>query len=141
MKKKIAGLLVACVAVFALSGCGGGGGDDYYEPAPVVEMHYLMDSFGNPVPGIGYDCLSGEHGVTDPYGGYYFNPHADSCDFYLSSYADDLHIEDSASYGVNGLRYMCDYTGGFTGDYVGAGGYNGGFDHDWYIADVCTIDY
>jgi len=139
MKKKIIGLMVAGVVGFTLSGCSD---DDYcYEPVPVVEMHYLTNSFGLPVPGIGYDCLSGEHGVTDLEGGYYFDPYGDSCDFYLSKYADDLHIEDDYYNGVNGLYYECYYTEGFTGDYIGAGGYAGGFDHDWSIADVCTIDY
>ena len=136
MKKRLVGLMVAGIAVFALTGCGGGGDDE-----PAVEIHYLIDSFGEPVAGIGYDCLSGEHGVTDPEGGYYFDPYGDSCDFYLSRYEDDLHIEDSAYYGVNGLRYVCYHTDGFTGDYIGTGGYAGGFDHDWSITDVCTIDY
>ena len=141
MKKKIAGLMVAGVAVFALSGCGGGGGDNDGPPPVVVDMHYLIDSFGDPVPGVSYDCLSGEHGVTDPEGGYYFDPRADSCDLYLVRISEDLHIEDSDYYGVNGLRYTCTNWGGFTGDYVGAGGYAGGFDHDGWITDICTIDY
>ena len=145
MKKKIAGLMIAGVAVFALSGCGGGG-DDYYEPpVVVVDMHYLIDSFGDPVPGVSYDCLSGEHGVTDPEGGYYFDPRADSCDFYLVRIADDLHIENESFVGLNGIPYRCDSINGtligFTGDYIGAGGFAGGFDHDWHETDVCTLDY
>jgi len=128
--------------VFALSGCGGGGDDYYVAPEPIVEMHYLTDSFGDPVPGVGYDCLSGEHGVTDPDGGYYFDPYGDSCDFYLSFQNVDLHIEYENHDGVDGLLYRCVNTTGFTGednfgDYI----YSGYFEHTWNIADVCTIDY
>ncbi len=134
--KKLMSLFVAGVAVIALSGCGGGG-DDYYDPIPVVEINYLIDSYGDPVAGVGYDCLSGEHGVTEPDGAYFFDPYGDSCDFYLVNIADDLHIEDDFYNGVNGLMYTCEVFSGFTGDYVE----DGGFDHSWYITDVCTIDY
>jgi len=49
MKKKIAGLLLAGVAVFTLSGCGGG--DDYYEDPVIVDSGpelvtlFLVDEF------------------------------------------------------------------------------------------------
>ena len=36
MKKKLAGLVVAGVAMFALSGCGGGGGNDGIVAVPPV---------------------------------------------------------------------------------------------------------
>ena len=137
--KKLSVLVFSVLAVIGLSGCGSGGGSD---SPHAVDMNYLTDSFGAPVSGIGYDCLSGEHGVTDPTGGYYFDPYGDSCDFYLPQINDDLHIEDAYYNGVNGLLYDCT-SGfiGFTGDYVGAGGYTGGFNHDWFVTDVCTIDY
>lgn len=60
MNKKVLGLVVSAVAVFALSGCGGGGTDVVYvEPEPEYVTLFLIDDLtglgADHVPYICYD--------------------------------------------------------------------------------------
>ena len=62
MNKKITGLMVAGVAVFALSGCGGGGGDTVYvEPEPTDGILFLIDdNSGLGIDGVPYECYTSD---------------------------------------------------------------------------------
>jgi len=104
MKKKIAGLMIACVAVFALSGCGGGGEDDGY----TVDMLYIDDVFGLGQSGIEYHCASGEYGDTDLQGGFYFDPRGDTCTVEdLDWVGTDLFLAYASGAGVPFVEYEC----------------------------------
>jgi len=141
MKKKIAGLMVTGVAVFALSGCGSSGGD-YYEP-PVSNLTTLLivDGLNNGVDGIYYECDSytGITGDGPVAGEFSFIP-GDDCDFYLEDsvvLGDYLFITDVTKIGVDNKYYFCDSgIDGFTGDT----GISGEFVYDYFFDDVCTFE-
>ena len=61
MNKKITGLMVAGVAVFALSGCGGGGDTVYVEPEPTDGILFLIDdNSGLGIDGVPYECYASD---------------------------------------------------------------------------------
>ena len=141
MKKKIAGFMVAGVAVFALSGCGSSGGD-YYEP-PVSNLTTLLivDGFNDGVDGIYYECdsYSGITGDGPVAGEFSFIP-GDDCDFYLEDsvvLGDDLFLTDVTKIGVDNKYYICDFLiDGYTGDT----GFSGEFIYDYGFDDICTFE-
>ena len=137
MNKKIMGLMVAGVAVFALSGCGGGG-DDYY--VPPQDVNYLTYANGHGiVPSARYECIDGG-GITDSAGAFIFNPDGDICEFEFYDQSIDLYIDSDFGF-VDGLHYECasgshGVTGYDTfGDFI-AHGY---FEHD--PDDMCTFHF
>lgn len=104
MKKKIVGLILAGVAVFALSGCTDG---DDYGPPP-VDMLYIDDVLGFGQSGIEYHCASGEYGDTGPQGGFYFDPRGDTCTFEdLDWVGVDLFLAYASGQGVPSVEYEC----------------------------------
>jgi len=126
MKKKIAGFLVAGIAVFALSGCGGG--DDTYiiDESPIPETFFITDDFGDGVGGIIYHCDSGLSGVTNFEGAFTFDLRYDNCNFDMETnniqqllyleYGNDPFVDE----GIDGIEYECVTYGditeyGFTG--------------------------
>ena len=152
MKKKLAGLVVAGIAVFALSGCGGG--DTYYveEVVPPDDLTtlFLVDESGDPYSGIPYICDSmRDWERTLSNGEFTFLP-PDNCEFdfdgYFGTDPDDLtvpyneliYIVDIADEGKNGIPYECsrfnvgniNYT-----DYDGI--YDGSFEYD--ADDACVF--
>jgi len=143
MKKKIAGLMVAGVAVFALSGCGSSGGGDYNAPPPVSNLTTLLivDDFDDGVDGIYYECdsFSGITGDGPVAGEFSFIP-GDNCDFYLEDsivVGFDLYLVDVTKFGVDDKYYFCDSgIDGFTGDT----GFSGEFMYDYGFNDVCTFE-
>ena len=134
--------MVAGVAVFALSGCGGG--DDYYDP-PVSDLITLLivDQNNNGVDGIRYICDTTSGFTGDrPLAGEFTFRDFDDCDFYLEDnivLGDDLFIVDAALIGKNNIPYICDSSIGvlFTGD----SGRDGEFIYDYFFDDVCTFEF
>jgi len=141
MKKKIAGLLVAGVAVFALSGCGGGGGGGNDAPPSNLTTLLIVDSFNDGVDGIYYECdsYSGITGDGPVAGEFSFIP-GDDCDFHLDDsvvVGNDLFLTDVTKLGIDGRYYICDsLIDGYTGDT----GVSGEFIYDYGFDDVCTFE-
>lgn len=144
---KLIGLAVAGVAVFALSGCGGG--DDYYvDPGPVYETYFITDGFGNGVSNIIYDCDSGSSGVTNFEGAFKFDIIGDNCNFDLVTnlIVDDLFLEydndPHTDAGINGIYFECIKNGAIisSGDtsYDPQLDFNG-FIEDGSLYDGCTL--
>ncbi len=143
MNKKVLGLLVSVVAVFALSGCGGGGGSDYYvDPVdPALTTLFLIDQDGNSYAGIPYLCDSMyDWEYTKANGEFTFSP-PDNCEFdftgLVGNYNDDPYIDDIV-YIVDDLDnpkpnipYECSYFGA-SSTYS-----DGSFDYD--ADDRCTF--
>ena len=143
-KKKLAGLVVAGVAIFALSGCGGGGGHDGIVAGPPpsnLTTLLIVDGFNDGVDGIYYECDSytGITGDGPVAGEFSFIP-GDDCDFYLEDsivLGDDLFLTDVTKLGVDNKYYICDSgINGFTGDT----GFSGEFIYDYGFDDVCTFE-
>ena len=143
MKKKIAGLMVAGVAVFALSGCGSSGGD-YHEPLPPVSnltTLLIVDGFNDGVDGIYYECdsFTGITGDGPVAGEFSFIP-GDDCEFYLNDSivaGNDLFLTDVTKHGVDNKYYICDsLIDGYTGDT----GFSGEFIYDYGFNDICTFE-
>ena len=90
MKKKLAGLVVAGVAMFALSGCGGGGGHDGIVAVPPVNNEttlFLIDSGGFSAAGVEYTCENSFGDILGPFytksnGEFTFEP-GENCTFEL----------------------------------------------------------
>jgi len=144
MKKKLVGLVVAGVAMFALSGCGGGGGSNGIDAGPPVSnltTLLLVDGFNDGVDGIYYECDS-YTGVTGDglvAGEFSFLP-GDDCDFYLEDsviLGDDLFITDVTKLGVNNKYYFCNAG---VGMYTGDTGRDGEFMYDYGFDDICTFE-
>ncbi len=135
--KKLIGLVFAGVAVFALSGCGGG--NDYYDdyiPPPVSNLTtlFLIDQDGFSLGGIPYICDSMyDWELTKPNGEFTFDP-PDNCEFDFDGlygnyendpYVDDIvYIVDDLDYGKGGIPYECASFG------VGTTYGDGSFDYD-----------
>jgi hypothetical protein len=134
MKKKIAGFIVAGIAVFALSGCGGG--DDYYyydDPVPPVIVEpelvtlFLIDELGIGVEYVPYICYAPDGSiVTDtvtPINGEFSFVPGDRCEFDLFGFPNGidfpLYIADIDGFGKDDIPYNCindfnEYTEGVT---------------------------
>ncbi|OQX77902.1 MAG: hypothetical protein B6D54_00850 [Epsilonproteobacteria bacterium 4484_65] len=139
--KKLIGLIVAGVAVFALSGCGGGD-DDYYAPPPSnLTTLFLIDQDGFSLGGVPYICDSMvDWSATRPNGEFTFDP-PDNCTFDFiglngnynnDPFVDDIiYIVDDLDRGKGNIPYDCASFGASTtyGD--------GSFDYD--IDDECVF--
>jgi len=116
MKKRITGLMVAGVAVFALSGCGGGGGDTVYvEPEPEFVTLFLIDKNDIGVEYVPYVCYAPDGSiVTDtetPINGEFSFVPGDRCEFDLFGFSNDisspLFIADIDGFGKEDIPYNC----------------------------------
>jgi len=146
MKKKIIGLMVSAVAVFALSGCGdgGSGGGGYVVAEHPLTTLLIVNQNNVGIDGIRYECDS-TSGITGngPLAGEFTFRNFDDCDFYLDDVVvqgDDLFITDAALIGKNNIPYTCRSTGNlqlFTGD----SGRNGEFIYDYGFNDICTFEF
>ena len=108
MKNKIAGLLVAGVAVFTLSGCGGGsGGTDVVVISPVTHYLHTWDPVTGEfygVPDVEYQCGPDPVRFTDISGSFVYVP-GDDCIFY------DLDDRLSLSINIDELYMSAESTG------------------------------
>ena len=140
MKKKIVGLMLAGVAVFALSGCDGS--DDYYDDGPEPITLFLLDEQGFSYANVPYQC-DGAPWVTTLRNGEFTFFEYDSCIFdfegYVGNYANDpysddiIRITDDLGIGVEGIRYDCwSYGPGITR-------IDGDFSYD--VEDECTFHF
>ena len=129
MKKKLIGLVVAGVTVFALSGCSGG--DDEYNDG--FTTLFVVDVNYNSVNGIDYDCDS-HSGTTFGDGEFSFYP-GDDCKFYMDNLTADLFIVDISNNGKDGIPYDCSPSN-IAGD-TGDTGRLGEFDYATY--DECIF--
>ena len=147
--KKFIMLILSGVSIIVLSGCGGGGGDDY-SPAPVtyyLQTFDVVDDIYRGVSGIEYDC-GPDSGVTGANGSFVLYE-GDMCIFYgldetlsLSINEDELYM-DSALINID---YSCD--SGFSG--TTSADLDGMFIFDPYwtpediklpLGDICTFQF
>jgi len=132
MKKRITGLMVAGMAVFALSGCGGG--DDYYyddpvppDPGPELVTLFLVDQNYIGVSYVEYTCIDAfDQIITDDFttiDGEFTFAVGDRCEFDLYDFwgdtLDPLFIADIDGFGKDDIPYNCindfnEYTEGVT---------------------------
>ena len=147
MKKKLTGLIVAGVAMFALSGCGGGG-DVYYDDGivatPPVNNEttlFLIDSGGFSAADVEYTCVNSFGDVLGPFytkanGEFTFEP-GENCTFELIGFdgtpADPLFIESDIGQPKDGIPYDC-----IGGDF-GLTDLAGSF--DYLMDDSCTFAF
>jgi len=137
MKKKIMALLFSAVAVFGLSGCGGGGSDT---PSNLTTL-FLVDDLGFSYGGIPYKCDSmRDWELTLPNGEFTFLP-PDHCEFDFTGLEGDYNVNpavddivrivDDLNRGKGDIPYECASFGASTtfGD--------GSFYYD--IDDQCTF--
>jgi len=121
MKKRIAGLMVAGVAVFALSGCGGGGDTVIVDPGPGPGPEpvtlFLLDEDGFSYGGVPYLCDGmANWGYTEPNGEFTFYEY-ESCVFDFNGldgnvnhdplFDDIIRITDDRGLGVPNIEYDC----------------------------------
>ncbi len=141
MKKRLVGLIVVSVSVFALSGCGGGD-TVIVDNSPVPETYFITDDFGDGVSEIIYHCDSGFSGVTNFEGAFTFDIIGDNCNFDLltNDIQAFIHIEyDNDPFtdaGIDGIDYECVLNGGISE--TGTTGPNG-FITDGADHDGCTL--
>ena len=142
MKKKIAGLMIAGVAVFALSGCGAGDtvvvvDDDTSNETTL----FLVDNDGFSVAYVDYSCVDSfgdfiGNFQTKSNGAFTFEPGED-CTFDFIGYdgtpGDELYIEDIDQNSKEGIPYTC-----ISGDFGRTFG-DGSF--DYMMDDSCTFEF
>ena len=120
MKKKILGLMLAGVAVFALSGCGGGGDTVIVDPGPEYVTLFLMDeTIGLGAEFVPYTCYAPDGSIvmddfTNAFGEFTFVA-GDRCEFDLFGFAGTvpfydhpLYIVDDLGEGKDDIPYNCD---------------------------------
>ena len=142
MKKKIIGMLSAGIAVFTLSGCGGGG-DDYYDPGPLPVTLFLLDEQGFSYAGVPYICDGMANWDYTLSNGEFTFYEFESCTFdflgYAGNYSNDpsvddiIRITDDLNFGIEGIAYDCDVYG------PGSTRIDGDFDYDF--DDQCTFHF
>ena len=145
MKKKIAGFIVAGIAVFALSGCGGGTDVVYVEPdpGPVPITLFLLDHDGYSYGGVPYLCDGmANWDVTLGNGEFTFYEY-ESCVFdftvFRGNWANDpidddiIRVTDDLGIGVEGIAYDCLSYG------PGSTRLDGDFSYD--PSDECTFHF
>jgi len=144
MRNKIIGLVFSAVALFTLSGCGGGD-TVIVDNGPVPETFFITDGFGLGVGNIIYHCDSGLSGITNFEGAFTFDILGDNCnfDFLTNNIIDDVYLEfdndPNRDTGLNGIYFECVKNGGITvtghtGDAV-----SDGFIVDASLHDGCTL--
>ena len=139
--KKYLILIVSAVAIFGLSGCGGGGDDGYIPPSSSETYLFLVDNRGFAVNNVHYSCVNsfGDF-IGDFYTGnngrFLFVP-GENCTFDFIEYngtpGDELHIEDDIQNPKAGIPYTC-----LGGDF-GYTNLNGSF--NYRIDDSCTFEF
>jgi len=122
MKMKIAGLMVAGIAVFALSGCGGGGGGDVVivDRGPeYITLSLMDDTTGVGADFVPYTCYAPDgtivtDDVTNEFGDFTFVA-GDRCEFDLYGFngtvpvdSQPLYIADDLGEGKDDIPYSCD---------------------------------
>jgi hypothetical protein len=137
--KKLMGLLVAGVAVVALSGCGGGGSTSVNDGLTTL---FLVDENDNAYAEIPYKCY--DQGVltysdSTLYNGEFSFYPGEDCEFdflgydgvYGDQFDDIIRIVDYTDAGKEGIDYDCASFG------VGTTYIDGSFDYD--IDDQCIF--
>ncbi len=150
--KKFTGLLVVGVSALVLSGCGGGGGSDYYAP----EVTYYLQTYNEftdtyeGVSDVYYECgpdivgYTGDDGVP----GSFTMIEGDYCTFYdldnTVSYEYDLLYIGSdrwGDYSVSDVRYDCDSgSNGYT-DELGTFVFDPTYISQYSDGDICGFDF
>ena len=143
--KRVMGIAIAGVAVFALSGCGEGGDDN----GGGMDTHFLTDVNGNGIGGVPYACSVGASGTTEEDGAYGFDSDGDNCTFIFNQTATDkpLYVKNASGAGVSGLEYQCTYnTHSGNTPFAGQTDGDGHVKHVWghngtKVKDECTLKY
>ena len=144
MNKKVLGLLVSGVAMFALSGCGGGTDVVYVDPEPVNNNEttlFFFFLYGFSVANVEYTCVNSFGDVLGPFytkanGEFTFEP-GENCTFELIGFdgtpGDELFIESDIGQPKEGIPYSC--LGGDSGltDVYGS--------FDYLMDDSCTFAF
>ena len=139
--KKILLTGVALTAALIMTGCGGGGGDDYV-PDNATTL-FLIDQDGLSYGGVPYICDGMVNwSSTSPNGEFTFYP-GENCEFDFigleGNYFDDpaiddiIHIEDISGSGKEGIYYSCE--SGISDTTL----YRGSFYYDF--DDRCTFEF
>lgn len=145
--KKLIGLVLSGVAVFALSGCGGGS-DDYY-PDDLTTL-FLVDEYGDPYGGIPYICDSMNNWDTTLANGEFSFYPPENCEFDFSGlygtdpddptvpYNEFIYIVDYVDEGKNNIPYECSIFNAGNINYTAYDGiYDGSFEYD--ADDACVF--
>ncbi len=152
MKKKIAGLMVAGVVVFTLSGCGGGGTDGVYvEPTPTTMTLMFIDDFGDPIyKDVPYTCYASDNTlIIDDFtlSGEFTTAPGERCVFDFTgfngtmdidpTFNDYIYIVDNAGYPKQDIYYTCDnyIDAPLTGRTYADGGF------DYYMDAQCEFSF
>ena len=145
--KKHSILVLSALAVFGLSGCGGGGSSDAPYDDGLTTL-FLVDDQGFSYGGVPYLCDSmSVWGATAANGEFSFYP-GEHCEFDFTGlngtdptdpFPDDLiYIVDYLDYGKNGIMYECqNFNAGGLNDTYYDGIYDGSFDYD--VDDACVF--
>jgi len=121
MNKKILGLLVSVVAVFVLSGCGGGDDVVVVDPGPeYITLSLMDDTTGLGADFVPYTCYAPDGTIvaddfTNEFGDFTFVA-GDRCEFDLfgflgsvrPTYLHPLYIADDTGEGKDDIPYSCD---------------------------------
>jgi len=140
-------LILSVVSAMVLSGCGGGGGDDYNDGLTTL---FLVDENGASYGGIPYICDSmDDWDETAPNGEFSFYPGEDcTFDFYglygtdpndpTVPYNEYIYIVDDLDNGKNGIPYECSlFNVGNINHTDYDGFWDGSFDYD--ADDTCVF--
>jgi hypothetical protein len=101
--KKVLSVVIAGVAVFALSGCGGDSGPG----GAVYTDYYITDTGGAGVSDIVWSCDKGTNGTTNNSGHFYIES-VDTCDLDLHTalITGSIFLEDNVV-SVDNISYAC----------------------------------
>jgi len=118
MKKKVLGLLVTVVAVFALNGCGSSSDTVIVEPLPPeseLTTLFLVDINGGGIEFVPYTCYAPDGSIVSdtvtPINGEFSFVPGDRCEFDLLGFPSDilepLYIADIDGFGKEDIPFNC----------------------------------